>query len=271
MGKPAAKKGDKVAGLDTHIVMVSTPAGPMPTPMPMPFNGTVSDGLSADVLIEKKPAATKGSTAENSPEHIPTGGQDGQIHVFEPDEPAPSIRIAAGSAPVSHLVWSPDGEAIGRRSLLGDGEYVIEGAEDSPFFHAWIFDRAHPFRLALFHGKALRYERELTAIVSGGRGLSDRELDYCKQKASNVEIAAHNLRREWDAAGLGPMSESDLGGYFDQSLAQLIENAFSAMQKLVAMAITPAAGPELTTPTPMPQAPASLEAHAHSYRLRKQP
>jgi uncharacterized Zn-binding protein involved in type VI secretion len=74
MGKPAAKKGDKVAGLDTHIVMVSTPAGPMPTPMPMPFNGTVSGGLSADVLIEKKPAATKGSTAENSPEHIPAGG-----------------------------------------------------------------------------------------------------------------------------------------------------------------------------------------------------
>lgn len=74
MGKPAAKKGDQVIGLDTHIIMVPSPAGPVPTPMPMPFSGKLSDGLSADVLIEKKPAAVKGSTADNSPQHVPTGG-----------------------------------------------------------------------------------------------------------------------------------------------------------------------------------------------------
>ena len=43
---------------------------------------------------------------------VATGGQDGQVHLFEPGEPAPSTRIAAGSAPVSHLVWSPDGEVL---------------------------------------------------------------------------------------------------------------------------------------------------------------
>lgn len=71
---PAAKQGDKVVGIDTHIVMVPSPGGPVPTPMPMPFNGMLSGNLSSDVLIENKPAATKGSTADNLPPHVPAGG-----------------------------------------------------------------------------------------------------------------------------------------------------------------------------------------------------
>lgn len=74
MTQPAAKQGDKVTGTDTHVVMVPSPGGPVPTPMPMPFTGTLDGGLSADVLIEDKAAAVEGSTATNSPEHVPTGG-----------------------------------------------------------------------------------------------------------------------------------------------------------------------------------------------------
>jgi len=71
---PAAKQGDKVIGVDTHIVMVPSPGGPVPTPMPMPFNGTLSGKLCSKVLIENKPAATKDSTADNLPPHVPAGG-----------------------------------------------------------------------------------------------------------------------------------------------------------------------------------------------------
>ena len=72
MGAPAAKQGDKVVAVDTHIVMV--PAGPsmVPTPLPHPFVGMLSGGLSSDVKIMGKPAATVDSTADNSPAHIPT-------------------------------------------------------------------------------------------------------------------------------------------------------------------------------------------------------
>ena len=72
MGLPAAKQGDKVVAVDTHIVMV--PAGPAarPTPLPHPFGGMLDGGLSSDVKIMGKPAATVGSTADNSPPHIPT-------------------------------------------------------------------------------------------------------------------------------------------------------------------------------------------------------
>ena len=74
MGKPAAKKDDKVVGIDTHIVMVPAPSGQVPTPMPNPFSGKLTGKLSKDVLIQNKAAATKDSTADNSPKHVATGG-----------------------------------------------------------------------------------------------------------------------------------------------------------------------------------------------------
>ena len=74
MGQPAAKQGDQVMATDTHIVMIPTPGGPVPTPLPHPFVGMLDGSLSSDVNIEGKAAATQGSTATNTPAHIPQGG-----------------------------------------------------------------------------------------------------------------------------------------------------------------------------------------------------
>lgn len=74
MGQPAAKQGDRVVATDTHIVMIPSPGGPVPTPLPHPFLGQLDGSLSADVEIEGKPAAVQGSTATNSPAHVPQGG-----------------------------------------------------------------------------------------------------------------------------------------------------------------------------------------------------
>ena len=74
MGMPAAKLGDRVVATDIHIVLVPSPGGPVPTPTPLPFNGIINGGLSTNVLIEGKPAATVGSTAVNTPPHIPPNG-----------------------------------------------------------------------------------------------------------------------------------------------------------------------------------------------------
>ncbi len=72
MGKPAAKQGDQITAVDMHIVMVPSPGGPVPTPLPHPFSGMLDGGLSTDVFIMGLPAATVGSTANNAPPHIPT-------------------------------------------------------------------------------------------------------------------------------------------------------------------------------------------------------
>lgn len=90
--KPAAKQGDRVVGVDTHIVMIPSPGGPVPTPLPNPFNGVLDGSLSADVMIENKPAATEGSTATNTP-HVPAGGP------FQ-KPPADKATVQMGSATV---------------------------------------------------------------------------------------------------------------------------------------------------------------------------
>jgi len=75
MGQPAAKQGDTITGLDVHIIMIPAAAGaPVPTPLPHAFNGIISGNLSPNVKVMGMPAATQGSTAMNTPVHIPQGG-----------------------------------------------------------------------------------------------------------------------------------------------------------------------------------------------------
>lgn len=93
MGQPAAKQGDQIVATDIHIIMIPTPGGPVPTPLPHPFTGQIDGALSADVNIEGKPAATQGSTATNIPSHVPQGGP------FQ-TPPANSATIQLGSATV---------------------------------------------------------------------------------------------------------------------------------------------------------------------------
>jgi uncharacterized Zn-binding protein involved in type VI secretion len=72
MGQPAAKANDQVVATDTHIVLV--PAGPslVPTPLPHPFTGILDGSLATNVKIAGLAAAVVGSTADNTPPHIPT-------------------------------------------------------------------------------------------------------------------------------------------------------------------------------------------------------
>ncbi len=74
MGQPAAKQGDRILATDTHIIMIPSPGGPVPTPLPHPFVGIIDSSCSNDVKIMGMPAAVAGSTASNTPPHIPQGG-----------------------------------------------------------------------------------------------------------------------------------------------------------------------------------------------------
>ena len=93
MSQPAAKKGDQIIATDIHIVMIPSPGGPVPTPLPHPFTGQIDDGLSDDVNIDGQPAAVVGSKASNTPAHIPQGGN------FQ-SPPSDKATIQMGSATV---------------------------------------------------------------------------------------------------------------------------------------------------------------------------
>jgi uncharacterized Zn-binding protein involved in type VI secretion len=72
VGRPAAKQGDKVVGTDMH--MIQPPGTASPVLIPHPFSGGIDGGLSSNVKIMGKSAATVDSTATNSPSHVPQGG-----------------------------------------------------------------------------------------------------------------------------------------------------------------------------------------------------
>lgn len=117
MGQPAAKKGDQIVAADTHIIMISTPGGPVPTPLPHPFSGMIDGELSADVNIMGQPAATVGSTATNTPAHIPQGGP------FQ-SPPANRSTIETGSQTVNI-----NGKAAAR---MGDTAKTCNDPSDAP-------------------------------------------------------------------------------------------------------------------------------------------
>lgn len=119
-----AKQGDRVVGVDTHVVMVPSPCGPVPTPMPMPFNGLLDSGL----LIAHLPAATKGSTATHAPPHVPAGGpfqkppsnqgtpDEGSATVFF--EHAPAARLGDAVKTCNDPEDAPNGVIIAAGTVL---------------------------------------------------------------------------------------------------------------------------------------------------------
>ncbi len=122
MSKPGAKQDDTVVGVDTHIIMMPSPAGPVPTPTPMPFNGKLVDQLSDTVMIDKKAAAVQGSKAKNLPPHVPAGGpfqkppsneatvQTGSTKVMFDDKPA--VRAGDTALTCNDPVDAPNGTVV---------------------------------------------------------------------------------------------------------------------------------------------------------------
>ena len=78
MGQPAAVLTDQVMGSCLHTYQSTTPspAGPVPTPVPMtlPFVGKIVGPGAPTVLICGKPASVLGDNVVNTAIHPPVGG-----------------------------------------------------------------------------------------------------------------------------------------------------------------------------------------------------
>jgi uncharacterized Zn-binding protein involved in type VI secretion len=72
MAQPAATQGDRIVGIDIHLIQ---PPGPVPpVTVPHPFSGVIDTGVSTNVLINGRGAALQDSGATNTPPHVPIGG-----------------------------------------------------------------------------------------------------------------------------------------------------------------------------------------------------
>ncbi|KOU08792.1 PAAR motif protein [Streptomyces sp. NRRL F-5755] len=119
MGEPAARQDDRIVAADTHIVLVPGPGGPVPTPLPHPFSGPLTGGLSDDVNIGGRPAATVGSTADADPPHMPAPPGT----AFQ-NSPANRGTVRTGSATV-HINGKP-------AARNGDTAATCNDPEDLP-------------------------------------------------------------------------------------------------------------------------------------------
>lgn len=91
--EPVAKRGDRVVGVDTHVVLLPSPSGPVPTLTPMAFDGELVADPSASVFVDDEALALEESTAENRPGHVPAGG------TFQ-EPPSNVATISRGSSTV---------------------------------------------------------------------------------------------------------------------------------------------------------------------------
>ena len=95
MGTPAIVQADRINGSCTiHQVPSPSSGAPQPAP-PMPFSSPLLQGLSANVRIGGKAAATLGSSGTNTPAHV-------GLHASDPYAVASmqTGRVVGGSAAV---------------------------------------------------------------------------------------------------------------------------------------------------------------------------
>lgn len=107
MGQPAAKQGDQIVAVDIHIVMVPAVPNPVPTPLPHPFTGIINGNLSSNVNIMGLPAATVGSTADNTPPHIPTPPG---VSFQKPPSNKGTIKIGSATVKISGQAAARNGD-----------------------------------------------------------------------------------------------------------------------------------------------------------------
>ena len=107
-GPPALKHLDLVMGLDTHIILIPTPAGPIPTPIPHPHIGFLFDPLDyvpmmgATVKVNGLPRAVAGTPGQALPPHIPMGGPFAKPPTNESEMFMGSKTVHADGEPLSY-------------------------------------------------------------------------------------------------------------------------------------------------------------------------
>jgi RHS repeat-associated protein len=108
MGQPAAKHLDPVVGVDTHIILIPTPGGPVPTPIPHPYVGMLFDPMDyvpkigSTINVNGLPRAIAGTAGTALPPHVPMGGPFAKPPSNESEMFMGSSTVIAEGEPMSY-------------------------------------------------------------------------------------------------------------------------------------------------------------------------
>lgn len=100
------KQFDIVMGTDIHIILIPSPGGPIPTPIPHPFIGMICDPLDfvlGKILVNGIPRAQAGSGVMATAPHIPLGGTFAKPPSNSGDIFMGSATVSAEGQPLSYM------------------------------------------------------------------------------------------------------------------------------------------------------------------------
>lgn len=103
MGKPVAKKGDRITATDTHLVI--PPSGGPPVPTPMSYDGVLKKDLCEHTFSEHQAVAVVGSTSVMSPGHQAAPGS-----FAKPPSNEGHVFIGAPTVYAEHKAIARDGD-----------------------------------------------------------------------------------------------------------------------------------------------------------------
>ncbi len=171
MSKPGAKKLDQIVSVtpgDIHIIMIPSPAGPVPTPIPHPCASMIKDKVAKKVKVMGQPGATLDSVSKHTPPHIPMGpgpfqkppANKGEIAMTGSNGVLYQGKSAAALGDMAMMCADPSdmpvGKVIGTAAtvLVGGGAVSIGDAIASgsaaakkaaaAIMHQWVNDNMPP-------------------------------------------------------------------------------------------------------------------------------
>lgn len=178
---------DLVVGVDVHVEMVPTPAGPVPLPFPLPFLGLTGDpaGAAMGALQDALVSLASGGSALPSTGAVLVNGLPATTTATPAKNNLALIHLAA--PPGSAFARPPDGDAklpMGALTVAFGGANAIRMGDPA-------FSCSDPVRLPTSTVVALPKGRQV--VVGGPPGIDPAQ-------ALGEMIAARAVRTAWGAA-----------------------------------------------------------------------
>ncbi len=209
MGKPAAKKLDKILSVTPGDVHIIIPPTGTPVPVPHPCTSIIKDEVADSVKVSGQPGAVKGSISKHTPPHIPQGGT-----FSNPPSNKGEIFLTT-----SKQVFFEDREA----AVLGDTAKMCADPADQPVGKV-VGTAATVLVAATSSGSGGEDEGDGTAAKAGGAqgtGLGAPGLNPNNMTGHPVDVATGNVIAQGDDLLLdGPIPIQFVRTYASQRAAE---------------------------------------------------